>query len=69
MAELTGVRVEILAAIEDWTAHYGYPPGVRDIGKLVGLTTSTAHYHVTILRDMGLITYKDRDHRTIRVVK
>lgn len=54
--ELTDRQRAILACIRDHVAQYGYPPAVRDIGKAVGLSSSsTVHAHLARLEKMGLL--------------
>lgn len=54
--ELTDRQRAILACIRDHIATLGYPPAVRDIGKAVGLSSSsTVHAHLARLEKMGLL--------------
>jgi repressor LexA len=54
--ELTDRQRAILACIRDHVATFGYPPAVRDIGKTVGLSSSsTVHAHLARLEKMGLL--------------
>ncbi len=54
--ELTDRQRAILACIRDHVQSHGYPPAVRDIGKAVGLSSSsTVHAHLARLEKMGLI--------------
>jgi len=54
--ELTDRQRAILACIRDHISTYGYPPAVRDIGKTVGLSSSsTVHAHLARLEKMGLL--------------
>jgi repressor LexA len=54
--ELTDRQRAILACIRDHITTYGYPPAVRDIGKTVGLSSSsTVHAHLARLEKMGLL--------------
>ncbi|MDO9353878.1 MAG: transcriptional repressor LexA [Solirubrobacteraceae bacterium] len=54
--ELTDRQRAILACIRDHIATNGYPPAVRDIGKSVGLSSSsTVHAHLARLEKMGLL--------------
>ncbi len=44
--DLTKRQQEIFDFIKRYSAKYGYPPTVRDIGKAVGLaSSSTVHAH------------------------
>ncbi len=54
--ELTERQRAILTCIREHVQTYGYPPAVRDIGKTVGLSSSsTVHAHLARLEKMGLI--------------
>jgi repressor LexA len=56
MADLTKRQQEIFDFIKRYSAKYGYPPTVRDIGKAVGLTSSsTVHAHLANLEKLGLL--------------
>jgi repressor LexA len=54
--DLTKRQQEIFDFIKRYSARYGYPPTVRDIGKAVGLaSSSTVHQHLTNLERLGLL--------------
>jgi repressor LexA len=54
--DLTKRQQEIVEFIKRYSAKYGYPPTVRDIGKAVGLaSSSTVHAHLANLERIGLI--------------
>jgi repressor LexA len=53
---LTKRQQEIVDVIKRYSAKYGYPPTVRDIGKAVGLaSSSTVHAHLANLEKIGLL--------------
>ena len=53
---LTKRQQEIFDFIKKYSAKYGYPPTVRDIGKAIGLTSSsTVHAHLSNLEKIGLL--------------
>ena len=53
---LTKRQQEIFDFIKRYSAKYGYPPTVRDIGKAIGLTSSsTVHAHLANLEKVGLL--------------
>ena len=55
-AQLTTRQREILAFVNDHSAQHGYPPTVREIGKAVGLhSSSTVHAHLANLEKIGLL--------------
>lgn len=54
--DLTKRQQEILDFIEEYGAQHGYPPTVRDIGKAVGLaSSSTVHQHLANLEQLGML--------------
>ena len=54
--DLTKRQQEIFDFIKKYSAKYGYPPTVRDIGKAIGLTSSsTVHAHLANLEKLGLL--------------
>ena len=56
MVDLTKRQQEIFDFIKRYSAKYGYPPTVRDIGKAVGLaSSSTVHAHLANLEKLGLL--------------
>jgi len=57
----------ILSCIAEALDEHGYPPTIREIGLVVGITsTSVVNYHLNKLRDRGLL---DRDDRVSRGLK
>lgn len=56
IVDLTKRQQEIFDYIKRYSASHGYPPTVRDIGKAVGLTSSsTVHAHLANLEKLGLL--------------
>jgi repressor LexA len=54
--DLTKRQQEIFDFIKRYSAKHGYPPTVRDIGKAVGLaSSSTVHAHLANLEKLGLL--------------
>ena len=54
--KLTKRQQEIFEFIKSYSSQHGYPPTVRDIGKAIGLTSSsTVHAHLSNLEKLGLI--------------
>jgi len=54
--DLTKRQQEIFDFIKKYSAKHGYPPTVRDIGKAVGLaSSSTVHAHLSNLEKVGLL--------------
>jgi repressor LexA len=53
---LTKRQQEIFDFIKRYGSEHGYPPTVRDIGKAIGLTSSsTVHAHLANLEKLGLL--------------
>src|SRR5256885_12670240 len=53
---LTKRQQEVFDFIKRYSAEHGYPPTVRDIGKAIGLTSSsTVHAHLSNLERLGLL--------------
>jgi repressor LexA len=54
--KLTKRQQEIFDFIKSYSSQHGYPPTVRDIGKAIGLTSSsTVHAHLHNLEKLGLL--------------
>ena len=54
--DLTKRQQEIFEFIKKYSARHGYPPTVRDIGKAVGLaSSSTVHAHLANLEKVGVL--------------
>jgi repressor LexA len=54
--KLTKRQQEIFEFIKHYSGRHGYPPTVRDIGKAIGLTSSsTVHAHLANLEKLGLV--------------
>jgi repressor LexA len=54
--KLTKRQQEIFEFIKSYSSQHGYPPTVRDIGKAIGLTSSsTVHAHLSNLEKLGLV--------------
>lgn len=67
--DLTKRQQEIFDFIRKYTAKYGYPPTVRDIGKAVGLaSSSTVHTHLSNLEKIGLLRRDPSKPRAIELL-
>ena len=67
--DLTKRQQEIFDFIKKYSAKYGYPPTVRDIGKAVGLTSSsTVHAHLANLEKVGLLRRDPSKPRAIELL-
>jgi repressor LexA len=67
--DLTKRQKEIFDFIRRYAAKYGYPPTVREIGKAVGLTSSsTVHAHLANLEKIGLLRRDPSKPRAIELL-
>ena len=67
--DLTKRQQEIFDFIRKYSARYGYPPTVRDIGKAVGLaSSSTVHAHLANLEKLGLLRRDPSKPRAIELL-
>jgi repressor LexA len=67
--DLTKRQQEIFDFIKRYSAKYGYPPTVRDIGKAVGLaSSSTVHAHLSNLEKVGLLRRDPSKPRAIELL-
>lgn len=69
MVDLTKRQQEIFDFIKRYSARHGYPPTVRDIGKAVGLaSSSTVHAHLANLEKVGLLRRDPTKPRAIELL-
>ncbi|HWC86733.1 MAG TPA: transcriptional repressor LexA [Solirubrobacteraceae bacterium] len=67
--DLTKRQQEIFDFIKRYSAMNGYPPTVRDIGKAVGLaSSSTVHAHLSNLERIGLLRRDPTKPRAIELL-
>lgn len=67
--DLTKRQQEIFEFIKRYSAEFGYPPTVRDIGKAVGLaSSSTVHAHLSNLERIGLLRRDPTKPRAIELL-
>jgi repressor LexA len=67
--DLTKRQQEIFDFIKRYSATNGYPPTVRDIGKAVGLaSSSTVHAHLANLERIGLLRRDPTKPRAIELL-
>jgi repressor LexA len=66
---LTKRQKEIFEFIKRYSDRHGYPPTVRDIGKAIGLTSSsTVHAHLSNLEKVGMLRRDPTKPRAIEVL-
>ena len=67
--DLTKRQKEIFDFIRKYAAKTGYPPTVREIGKAVGLhSSSTVHAHLANLEKLGLLKRDPSKPRAIELL-
>ena len=67
--DLTKRQKEIFDYIRKYAAKTGYPPTVREIGKAVGLhSSSTVHAHLANLEKIGLLRRDPTKPRAIELL-
>jgi repressor LexA len=67
--DLTKRQKEIFDFISKYASKYGYPPTVREIGKAVGLhSSSTVHAHLANLEKIGLLRRDPTKPRAIELL-
>ena len=67
--DLTKRQQEIFDFIKRYSSAHGYPPTVRDIGKAVGLaSSSTVHAHLANLEKLGLLRRDPTKPRAIELL-
>jgi repressor LexA len=67
--DLTKRQQEIFDFIKRYSSQHGYPPTVRDIGKAVGLaSSSTVHAHLANLERLGLLRRDPTKPRAIELL-
>ena len=66
---LTKRQREIFDYVKSYGEQHGYPPTVRDIGKAIGLTSSsTVHAHLANLEKLGMLRRDPTKPRAIEVL-
>jgi len=67
--KLTKRQQEIFDFIKRYSAEHGYPPTVRDIGKAIGLTSSsTVHAHLANLEKAGMLRRDPTKPRALEIL-
>ncbi|HKN93585.1 MAG TPA: transcriptional repressor LexA [Thermoleophilaceae bacterium] len=66
---LTKRQQEIFDFIKSYSRDHGYPPTVRDIGKAIGLTSSsTVHAHLANLEKQGVLRRDPTKPRAMEIL-
>jgi repressor LexA len=68
-SKLTKRQQEIFDFVKRYRREHGYPPTVRDIGRAIGLTSSsTVHAHLANLEKLGVLRRDPTKPRAIEVL-
>lgn len=69
MEKLTDKQQTILTILKKLIAKNGYPPTVREIGKIAKLSSSaTTHFHLKQLEKKGYIKQNQKKNRTLELL-
>ncbi len=69
MEKLTDRQKDILDVLKKFIAQNGFPPTVREIGAVLGLSSSaTTHFHLKKLEEKGYIKKDSAKNRTIELL-
>jgi repressor LexA len=64
---MTDNMISLLDTVRTFIAENGYPPTVRELAQLRGLSTAGVHLQLKQLRELGFVDWKDGKGRTLRV--
>ncbi|MDR7484126.1 MAG: transcriptional repressor LexA [Armatimonadota bacterium] len=69
-SRLTGRQQEILTFVQRYIESHGYPPSVREIGRAMGLTSSsTVHSHLGALERKGFLRRDPSKPRALELLR
>lgn len=70
MIDLTPRQSEVLSAIKDYQARLGFPPTVKELAELIGVSSpNAAADHVNVLKKKGYITVAPGAARGISLIE
>lgn len=70
MIDLTPRQSEVLSAIKDYQARLGFPPTVKELAELIGVSSpNAAADHVNVLKKKGYITVAPGAARGITILE
>lgn len=68
--DLTPRQLAIFEVIQQWVHGYGYPPTVREIGGMVGLSSpASVQNQLAVLEDKGYIRRQGAKRRALKIVR
>lgn len=66
---MNSLQKEIYEYIEHFLAENKYSPSMREVGKAVGLkSSSTIHRHLDVMREKGYIDFINSSPRTLQII-
>ncbi len=69
MEKLTDKQIEVLDTLKKYLAKHGYPPTVRELGEILGLSSpATTHFHLDKLEKKGYIKKGKEKNRCIELL-
>ncbi len=68
MKDLTKRQHEVVLFIQDYLAHHGYPPTIREIGGNFGISVKAAFDHVKALQRKGILKTGESRSRAIEII-
>ena len=70
MEKLTDKQIEVLDTLKKYLAKHGYPPTVRELGEILGLSSpATTHFHLDKLEKKGYIKKGKEKNRCIELLR
>jgi len=61
---------ELLSVIEKWFLEHQYAPSVKQLTDAIGFrSTSTTHKYLKRLKDKGVLTWREKHVRTLKIKK
>lgn len=67
---MTKKQQAIVDAIRDYLAQHKYSPTIREVCKLVGLSSSgNIHRHLNLLKEKGVLTWEETKPRTLKILQ
>ena len=65
---ITARQAEVCAVVLSFTRRHGYAPTVRELGELLGITsTNGVNDHLEVLKEKRLLTWTPKKSRTLRL--
>ncbi|BBI32062.1 LexA family protein [Cohnella abietis] len=68
MKSATTKQMIVLGEIINFAIQYNYPPTVRELCKILGLSPATTHGYLNRLRLRGFIDWEPERPRTLRIL-